>query len=595
MAPAMGSKHRSNVSYLRATLAAVTLSSSVSLLEAGQGPAIRVVPNAGKLEVTWPAAEPGYRVESAFESMDLPVWRPIREAARKTGGRYRLTLPMDSDSGFFRLMGGAGGPLAEDYPGDFADTNGDGIDGDFTRAIFLAPPPFGNDLNPGTALAPVATLEHAVELAESVQLRQSVYAAKGTYNLALPLLMPPRVNLFGFFDGTTNWNFSAANTTRIVGPSTVLVYGNYPGDTSDKAVRLVGVDIQAANATVPGGSSYGVIALDRTLGLRIEQCRITAGNGADGEAGLDGRMGVPGGAGGNGANAVDGGAGGVAGTVTGGRSGGNGGTGGNGAGGAAGASGVGLTLLTPSAGGAGGGAKVGCRRGDPGLDGSMGVDGRSGTNALRNDRIWGTMGVGGYVALRGVDGLPGGTGAGGGGGGGGGSNASGIVVGCGPEQAAGGGGGGAGGLPGGVGQGGGGGGSSIAVYSLSSLVVVLDSELVTGNGGRGGRGGAGGVGGEGGAGGLCGNKFGYGASGGNGGAGGRGGVSGSGSGGPGGHSIAFLFERESEEPNDFGQGNIYTLGQPGLGGPGGSTPELGTASTGRGGMVLPVAARPVGR
>jgi hypothetical protein len=129
--------------------------------------------------------------------MDLAVWRPIRDAARKAGGQYRLTVPMDSESGFFRLMGGAGGPLAEDFPGDFADTNGDGIDGDFTRAVFLAPPPFGNDLNPGTALAPVATLEHAVELAESVPLRQSVYAAKGTYNLALPLLMPPRVSLFG--------------------------------------------------------------------------------------------------------------------------------------------------------------------------------------------------------------------------------------------------------------------------------------------------------------------------------------------------------------------------------------------------------------
>jgi hypothetical protein len=45
----------------------------------------------------------------------------------------------------------------------------------------------------------------------------------------------------------------------------------------------------------------------------------------------------------------------------------------------------------------------------------------------------------------------------------------------------------------------------------------------------------------------------------------------SGLGGPGGHSIAFLFERESEEPNDPGEGNIYMLGQPGLGGPGGST------------------------
>jgi len=98
---------------------------------AGTGPQIRLVPRGNQMEVTWPANDIGYRVESSASSIGIPAWRPIREAATKSGGQYRLTIPTDSESGFFRLMGSPGGPLEEDYPGDYIDSNGDGIDGDF--------------------------------------------------------------------------------------------------------------------------------------------------------------------------------------------------------------------------------------------------------------------------------------------------------------------------------------------------------------------------------------------------------------------------------------------------------------------------------
>ncbi len=501
-------------------------------LRADSGPSIRLLPPGKQLEISWPENEFGYRVEgSASTNITMPAWSPIREAATRWEGRYRLNVSMDAAGGFFRLGGTTTTPLEEDFPGDYIDSNGDGIDGDFSRAIFLAPPPFGNDRNPGSPLAPVATLPRAVGLAASLPLRPSVYAARGHYALEVPLNMPAGVSLFGMFDGTTNWNFSARHRTRIMGPETSLVFGNDPEDHTDRRVRLVGMEILSADALRPGTSSYGVRASGERLSLRIEQCRIVAGNGAPGLPGMDGGTGADVNAGTSGMNADQDGYGGTLGISPGARPGGAGGRGGLGGPGSPGAIGAGLPGGSATLGGAGGGASSGCRRGGLGAQGSNGAEGLPGSNALRNESPWGDFTAEGYLALAGVNGSPGEGGAGGGGGGGGGSNSA--TFGCPSEQAAGGGGGGSGGLPGQAGRGGLGGGSSIAVYAWKSAVTFFECELVAQDGGDGGQGGNGGAGGEGGAGGPGGTTGEYGAAGGNGGKGGRGGASGAGSGGPG--------------------------------------------------------------
>lgn len=575
------------------SLIAASLFSTLAPALLAEAPPLRVLEKGQTLELSWPDADIGYRVETLRSTPGAQAWQPMGQAASRFGGKYRLTIPTDGDAGFFRLFGGPAAANEPDYPGDFRDTNGDGIDGDFSRAIFLALPPFGNDLNPGTPTAPVATLEHAVELAESIPLRQSVYMARGTYQLDRPLRMPPRVSLFGWFDGTTNWTYATTNLTRIVGPSTVLVFGDYPGDDSDHAVRLAGLEIIASDATSPGASSYAVMARNRTTQLLFDRCRLVAGRGAPGAPGTSGTDGAPGSRGGAGAPANASGTGGAAGTATGSRAGGSGGSGGLGTAGAQGSPGQGLTLTTPTLAGVGGGSRTGCRRGQDGMPGSQGADGENGTNAVRNPLLWGALEAEGYLALAGVDGAPGGSGAGGGGGGGGGSNSSGTVVGCPPQQAAGGGGGGSGGLPGIPGRGGQGGGSSIAVYSYLSRVVLIDCQVEAMDGGLGGAGGHGGNGGPGGEGGSPGADFGYGASGGTGGRGGRGGASGAGSGGPGGHSFCLLFERPAGgTTDDFSQGSTFVVGRAGAGGAGGTNAVLGAAQPGRPGLASPIATRP---
>ncbi len=578
-------------SSLRSTtlVACTLLAGNVGLAEA---PQIRVIPQGRSAELSWPGSDFGFRVETSFQNAGGTAWRPVPKAATKSGNAYRMTIPLDGDSGFFRLFGGPAAAGEPDYPGDYRDTNGDGIDGDFSRAIFLAPPPFGNDLNSGTATAPVATLEHAVELAESIPFRQSVYMAKGTYILDSPLRMPPRVSLFGWFDGTTNWTYSSDNLTRIVGPSTVLIFGDYPGDTSDHAVRIAGLEILAADAATPGASSYAVMARNRQSQLLFDRCRIVAGRGATGAPGASGADGSPGARGGDGASANATGAGGSPGTAPDARAGGAGGIGGLGAAGTQGTAGEGLVVGSPTLAGAGGSSRTGCRRGDNGFSGSPGVDGLSGKNASRNPILWGTLEPDGYVPLSGLDGTVGTSGAGGGGGGGGGSNASGTVVGCPPQQGAGGGGGGSGGLPGSPGRGGQAGGSSIAVYSHISRIVLLDCVVEAMDGGPGAPGGNGGNGGPGGEGGNPGSEFGYGAAGGQGGRGGNGGSGGAGSGGPGGHSFCLLFDRVGNSTDDYTQGTVFMVGRAGPGGVGGTNAVLGIAQSGRPGLSSPIATRP---
>lgn len=555
-------------------------------------PTIQALSRERSIELSWPGADFGFRVEVSSPNTETPVWRPVPKAPTRSGTAYRMTLPLDGEAGFFRLFGGPGAVGEPDYPGDYRDTNGDGIDGDFARAIFLAPPPFGNDLNPGTATAPVASLEQAVELAESIPLRQSVYMAKGTYIVESPLQMPPRVSLFGWFDGTTNWTYSADNLTRIVGPSTVLVFGEYPGDPSDHAVRVAGLEILAADATAPGASSYTVRVRNRSSQVLFDRCRIVAGRGATGTSGASGQDGAQGQHGGDGANAIAAGTGGRSGAASGARTGGAGGTGGLGTPGNRGTAGEGLAIETPTPPGSGGGSRTGCRRGDNGAPGEAGADGTNGRNAARNPILWGNLEPEGYVPVSGMDGTAGTSGAGGGGGGGGGSNSSGTVVGCPPQQAAGGGGGGSGGLPGTVGRGGQAGGSSIAVYSHVSRVILIDCILEAQDGAAGGPGGNGGIGGPGGAGGNPGSAFGYGAAGGPGGKGGTGGASGAGSGGPGGHSFCLLFDRQASSSDDYTQGTTFIVGRAGPGGPGGTNAVLGTAQSGRPGLASPIATRP---
>ncbi|MBI2395460.1 MAG: hypothetical protein HYV09_38175, partial [Deltaproteobacteria bacterium] len=91
----------------------------------------------------------------------------------------------------------ADGP--DDPDDDFKDTNCDGIDGDKSRAIFVAPD--GKDDAAGTLDAPVHSFAKAIERAN--ELGKDVYACNGTY--AENVVIAKAVRVFGGFDCKAGW------------------------------------------------------------------------------------------------------------------------------------------------------------------------------------------------------------------------------------------------------------------------------------------------------------------------------------------------------------------------------------------------------
>jgi hypothetical protein len=515
--------------------------------------------------IAWPAPSSGFTLQQIDRIMGSTGWTTVATSPVLAGSDNTLTLPATNLTGFFRLLCN---PVNPDVPDNaFFDSNCDGIDGDPSRAVFVASPPFGSDASPGTMLQPVATLEKGIQLAGAATPVKDVYAARGTYNSSGPLLLVSGVSLYGQYDGTTNWARAATNITTIEGDVTAILAQNLAAET-----HVEGFSVTSANATGPGLSSYGVRVVGGSGELVLRYNSIAAGAGAGGIAGAfgnDGTGGGPGMAGGPGDCNQNrpGGVGGPGGTSLCGRSGGSGGKGGDfGANaGSSGVSGVG--------GAAGGGGGAGGDPGTRGGDGVSGARGANGTNGIPAS-YWGTSVGGSYSPATGPSGTSGSHGNGGGGGGGGGGQGC-FFCDTGPGN--GGGGGGAGGCAGPPGSGGSGGGGSFAIFIASGRVTIDGNVLRTSDGGRGGTGGRGGLGGTGGGPGpgttVCTGEVG---AGGNGGRGGDAGASGSGSGGPGGPSVGVLHFSTSVT---FGTNDILT-GLGGPGGTGGANVVLGVAPNG---------------
>lgn len=449
---------------------------------------------------------------------------------------------------------------------DWTDTNCDGIDGDASHAVFVAPAPVadgGVGGGTGTRADPFHRVSDAIGLARTSGA--AVLIASGEYSEAVTLA--DGIHLAGGYDPAT-WRAGTGNS-RFVSPCPVL-----RGDHLTMPTIVLHVDFVGQNGTTPGASCVAGI-LDQVTGLAMTDLQITAGSGAPGVEGVAGADGSPGVAGSRG---LGGGQSAAAATVV--AYGGGSGAGGSsdgctsvggrgGSGGTASLSGTTVTLANGSAGqlsGAGGvgglgglgGVLAANTAGRPGGFGAPGYDGidsptLGGPSAMSG---FGAVTRDGYMnpAANGSAGSVGNPGEGGGGGGGGGASDYNDP----PSYFSGGSGGGGGGSGGcgGLGGGGGtGGGASIALAILGGGTTTLTRVVLTadngGAGGSGGRGGLGAVGGPGGAGGHCWFTFAtrtyactvsggigdravesFGGSGGAGGWGSRGGGGGAGAGGP---------------------------------------------------------------
>lgn len=440
------------------------------------------------------------------------------------------------------------------------DTDCDGLDGDLSRAVFVAIG--GDDLGEGTIDGPVASVQRAVDVAAQSGASQILLAA-GDFDLDETLVLPDGVGLHGGYEPEAGWRRGDAFTV-LNGPAVAIVARALPAGAT-----LSRLTVRAADAEEPGGASIALLAVGSGGVTLYDGVSLEAGRGADG---LDGASGADGRAGRAGADGEPGapdneerpGAGGAGATRPAcAAAGGDGGEGGAGArvmgdfDGQAGADGVGGTP-----GGAGGRNNADSRDGEDGATGARGARGEDGApgdavGRLTPDPLTGLR----YGAAAGGAGLPGAPGGGGGGGGGGAGQGGPLVV---NGAGNGGGGGGAGGCPGAGGGGGGGGGASIALVVVDTPLVLDDVFLVTAGGGAGGGGGDGGAGGPGGAGGAGADEApGEIGIGGAGGPGGRGGRGGHGAGGGGGPSVGLWMVGGPAPRADV----VFELGPAGVGGP----------------------------
>jgi hypothetical protein len=468
-----------------------------------------------------------------------------------------------------------------DPPDDqFQDTNGDGIDGEIAGAVFVAPPPTGDDANAGTPEEPKATIGAAIAAALADANKDQVYISSGTY--AETVELENGISLYGGYDAASDWERSFSNTATIDG-DTIAVLGL--SITQPTIVDLL--TIESADNTQLGGNSIGIYLAESTMPA-LRNLTVTAGAGGPGIAGTAGSQGLPGKPGLGGTIPVGGAGGDTVMTADPGRPGsGKGGDGGNGADiypAAGGNGGDGLPTPGGGAGGAGGPDPTGegdlCDlnglNGDPGAVGASGVPGLAGDGGDGD----GTVASGFWVGSPGVDGEYGAPGFGGGGGGGGSAGRVMSAMVCYPVFGGGGGGGGSGGQGGDLGTGGLGGGGSFGIFAYNTTVDIEASTITAGNGGAGGAGGEGGPGGDGGSGGLGSNGDLVGFEGGRGGDGGTGGAGGEGGpGGGGGGGVSYAVYRAGTSTVTIDMSTTLTAGTGGAGGTAATGGNAGTDGT----------------
>ena len=373
-------------------------------------------------------------------------------------------------------------PGAVDKPDtSFVDSNCDGIDGDATKAVFVAVS--GSNAASGTRRTRCRRSTRGSSCANAASPKKDVYVAGGTYNELVALVS--NVSIFGGYAP-----ISAARN----GSETTIVSGD-PAITADNDNGVTLQLLTVRGTQDAAGNNYAIRAINNS---KLFADKITA----------QGQTGDPGNNGGNG---------GVGGFAF--------GFGGSAGGGFACGAGGGVLGAVPIL-----GTNSGGNVGGQGLTGSLGSTAGNVGVTTPDGTVWPrpTAGGGGF-------GGPGGGGQGGRGGSGLTDFSFGFPVSLCGGQGGGGGTGGGGGAPGGGGQGG---GASFGTLLSNSSLVASASKFIGGPAGVGGNGGTGGNGGSfsGGGAGLPGGCFilcaGSGFAGGSGGLGGKGGGGGGAPGSP---------------------------------------------------------------
>jgi hypothetical protein len=171
-------------------------------------------------------------------------------------------------------------PIGVDDPDDtFTDSNCDGIDGDESKAIFVAPS--GTDSGPGTRQQPVRSIGKAIELAGTAG--KAVYACNATYSESISVA-GTAVSIYGGYDCAAGWARTNAARVEVASPSNrALTISQVTGK-----MVIDRVNFQASSATETGSSSIAAFVVG-SKDVTLSHADLTAG---DGGAGVPG-AGVP--------------------------------------------------------------------------------------------------------------------------------------------------------------------------------------------------------------------------------------------------------------------------------------------------------------
>lgn len=194
------------------------------------------------------------------------------------------TQPVTEDGGPTSDGGPRDGPLEDGTCGDTFASEAPCVIPP-ARGIFLSP--HGDDVNAGTAAAPVKTLVRALSLlaqASGAERRLYLCAAEGdAIDAGLPLGVDFNDAVIVGVGCTPNGDYTLGPhrvRLRAGGAAPVLTV------TGVRGLRLVNLTLEARDATQPGGSSIALFARN-ALGLTLERCEVRAGTGARGTDGED--------------------------------------------------------------------------------------------------------------------------------------------------------------------------------------------------------------------------------------------------------------------------------------------------------------------
>jgi hypothetical protein len=179
----------------------------------------------------------------------------------------------------------------DDQPDDFfVDANCDGIDGRADQAVFVAPPPFGSDINVpnrGTQALPFATIQAALLAAGGA--RNALYVAQGSY--LGPITLVEGISVYGAYDSADRWARAADHTTTLLSTGPTAIFANNIRNARTVVDRL---RVASGNGAAPGDSSIAVSISNSDSDLELRNSVITAGNGAAGTNGNRGSNGIGG-------------------------------------------------------------------------------------------------------------------------------------------------------------------------------------------------------------------------------------------------------------------------------------------------------------